>query len=154
MTLWPIADVLPHTGDMVLLDRVVEFDAERIVCTRIVRDGDPFVSDDGSLPAWAGIELMAQTIAAWAGCHARSAGEPIRLGFLLGSRQYQCDTDTFPTGSELRIEAMRHFHDEDGMGVFACRIDASGVHAEARLTVFSPPDAATFAASIAQDTPT
>jgi hypothetical protein len=25
------------------------------------------------------------------------------------------------------------------MGVFACRIDAPGVHAEARLTVFSPP---------------
>jgi hypothetical protein len=33
---------------------------------------------------------------------------------------------------------VRHFHDEAGMGVFACRIDAPNMHAEARLTVFSP----------------
>ncbi|SFS18621.1 Predicted 3-hydroxylacyl-ACP dehydratase, HotDog domain [Dyella sp. OK004] len=151
MTLRPIAEVLPHTGDMILLDRVIELEAERIVCTRTVHAGGAFVEHDGTLPAWIGIELMAQTIAAWAGCHALAAGEPIRLGFLLGARQYQCDVDAFPAGSELRIEAVRHFNDEDGMGVFACRIDATGAHAEARLTVFSPPNAATFAASEAQE---
>ncbi|MFC4764785.1 hotdog family protein [Dyella koreensis] len=151
MTLPPIAEVLPHTGDMILLDRVIELAAERIVCTRTVRAGNTFVESDGTLPAWVGIELMAQTIATWAGCHARAAGEPIRLGFLLGARQYQCDVDAFSADSELRIEAVRHFHDEDGMGVFACRIDATGGHAEARLTVFSPPDAATFAAYDAQE---
>lgn len=151
MSLRPIAEVLPHTGDMILLDRVLAWEAERIACTRTVRVGDAFVESDGSLPAWIGIELMAQTIAAWAGCHALAAGEPVRLGFLLGARHYQCNVDAFPAGSELHIEAVRHFHDEAGMGVFACRIDAAGVHAEARLTVFSPPDAATFAAFEAQE---
>jgi len=146
MTRWPIADVLPHQGDMILLDRVVELTAERIVCACTVRAGRHFVNGDGTLPTWVGIELMAQTIAAWAGCHARAAGEPIRLGFLLGSRQYRCDADVFPADSELRIEAIRQFHDEEGMGVFACRIDVADLHAEARLTVFSPSDAATFAA--------
>jgi predicted hotdog family 3-hydroxylacyl-ACP dehydratase len=104
-----------------------------------VRAGESFVADDGSLPAWAGLELMAQAIAAWAGWQALAAGEPIRLGFLLGTRHYHATADAFPAGSELRIEAVRHFHDDEGMGVFACRIDAPGVHAEARLTVFSPP---------------
>ena len=150
MNAWPIADVLPHAGAMVLLDRVDELEAERIVCARGLRMGEPFVDADGSLPAWAGIELMAQAIAAWAGCHARAAGEPVRLGFLLGARQYRCAADAFPAGAELRIEAARGFHDDEGMGVFACRIDGGGVAAEARLTVFSPPDAATFAASLEQ----
>ena len=141
MNPWPIADVLPHTGAMILLDHIVACEAERIVCSRRLRAGASFVADDGSLPAWAGLELMAQAIAAWAGCHALAAGEPIRLGFLLGTRHYHATADAFPAGSELRIEAVRHFHDGEGMGVFACRIDAPGARAEARLTVFSSPDA-------------
>ncbi|HEX7200118.1 MAG TPA: 3-hydroxy-fatty acyl-ACP dehydratase [Dongiaceae bacterium] len=139
-----MAEVLPHADAMILLDQVEAVEAERIVCTRRVRACEPFVADDGSLPAWAGLELMAQAIAAWAGCHALAAGEPIRLGFLLGTRHYHATADAFPAGSELRIEAVRQFHDEAGMGVFACRIEAPGVHAEARLTVFSPPDAEEF----------
>ncbi|XRD81820.1 3-hydroxylacyl-ACP dehydratase [Dyella halodurans] len=126
---------------MILLDHVGAVEAERIVCTRRVRAGESFVADDGSLPAWAGLELMAQAIAAWAGCHALTASEPIRLGFLLGTRHYHATTDAFPAGSELRVEAVRHFHDEAGTGVFACRIDAPGMSAKARPTVFSPPDA-------------
>ncbi|WP_430388784.1 3-hydroxylacyl-ACP dehydratase [Dyella sp. 20L07] len=148
MTQWPITDVLPHAGDMILLDAVESYDAERIVCLRHVVAGSPLLDEHGSLPAWTGIELMAQAIAAWSGCHARDAGQPIRLGFLLGSRLYTCNTDTFVAGSELRIEAVRTFYDEDGMGVFACRIDSGDAHAEARLTVFSPTDPASFLASV------
>ncbi|WP_445146499.1 ApeP family dehydratase [Dyella sp. Tek66A03] len=139
MSPWSIAEVLPHTDAMILLDHIVACEAGRIACTRRVRAGESFVADDGSLPAWAGLELMAQAVAAWAGWQALAAGEPIRLGFLLGTRHYHATADAFSAGSELRIEAVRHFHDDEGMGVFACRIDAPGVHAEARLTVFSPP---------------
>jgi predicted hotdog family 3-hydroxylacyl-ACP dehydratase len=149
MTVRPIADVLPHANDMILLDRIETCDAESIVCVRKVEPGALFVDEDGQLPAWVGIELMAQAIAAWSGCHALDAGQPIRLGFLLGSRLYSCNADAFKVGSELRIKAVRSFHDEDGMGAFACTIDADGVHAQARLTVFSPPDGATFLASVA-----
>lgn len=143
MTRWPIEQVLPHAGAMILLDAVLEYDAERVVCRRRIPATGLFQDADG-LPGWMGVELMAQTIAAWAGCHARAAQQPIRLGFLLGSRHYHCNVDAFPVGSELRIEAVRSFHDEHGMGVFACRIDAADMYAEARLTVFSPPDADAF----------
>jgi len=148
MTPRPIAEVLPHAGNMILLDRIERYDAESIVCLHRIRLGHPFADADGHVPAWIGIELMAQAIAAWSGSHARDAGQPVRLGFLLGSRLYQSNTDTFRAGSELRIEARRTFHDEDGMGAFACRIDAGDVRAEARLTVFSPRDATTFLASL------
>jgi predicted hotdog family 3-hydroxylacyl-ACP dehydratase len=148
MILRPLAEVLPHAGDMILLDRIAHYDAESIVCLRQVTTDLPFVDALGQLPAWAGIELMAQTIAAWSGCHARDAGQAIRLGFLLGSRRYEASAAYFVPGSTLRIEATRTFHDEEGMGVFACRIDAGDVSAQARLTVFSPPDSDTFLASL------
>jgi len=39
MTTWSIDELLPHAGRMILLDRVVAWDAERIVCERVVRAG-------------------------------------------------------------------------------------------------------------------
>ena len=144
MTAWPIEALLPHAGEMILLDTVLEHGPEHALCSRRVPAGGLFHDADGSLPAWMGVELMAQAIAAWAGCRAKAKGEPVRLGFLLGTRHYTCNVVAFAPGSELRVEARRDFHDDSGMGVFACRIEAPGVLAEARLTVFSPPDASTL----------
>lgn len=138
---WPIEQLLPHAGEMILLDAVLEHDAERALCSHRVPPASMFHDANGRLPAWMGVELMAQAIAAWAGCRAMQAGEPVRLGFLLGTRHYVCNVPAFAHGIELRIEARRDFHDAAGMGVFACRIDAPGILAQARLTVFSPPEA-------------
>ena len=143
MILRPIDQLLPHAGRMILLDRVMEWDAERILCERVVRPGDAFVQATG-LPAWTGVELMAQAIAAWNGCQVLAAGGTVRPGFLLGTRAYRADVDAFPPGTRLLVEAVRNFHDDEGMGAFTCRVDAPGMHAEARLTVFSPPDPAPF----------
>lgn len=157
MKLWPIADVVPHGGDMSLLDHMIELDAERIVCGAVIRPGGLFSLADGSFPAWAGVELMAQSVAAWAGAHALNEHRPVRLGFLLGTRHYVCNVDSFAVDSQLHIYAERAFHDENGMGSFACRIEAPGIEAEARLSVFSPPDADLFfsqaTAANAQGTP-
>lgn len=139
-----IADVVPHTGDMILLDRIELFEDDRIVCVKTLRVGGMFQDADGNLPAWAGVELMAQSIAAWAGCRARAERRPVQLGFLLGTRHYRCNVDLFPAGQCLRIEAERTFHDEHGMAVFSCRIDAPNVHAEARLNVCRPLSADAF----------
>jgi predicted hotdog family 3-hydroxylacyl-ACP dehydratase len=144
MTSWPIADVVPHAGDMILLDCIEEIEPDRIVCISTLRKGGLFQDSAGNLPAWAGVELMAQSIAAWAGCRARADQQPVQLGFLLGTRHYTCNVDLFPAGTRLRIEAQRSFHDEHGMGVFSCMIEAPGIHAEARLNVYRPPDADAF----------
>lgn len=148
---WPIEQLLPHAGAMILLDAVLEHNAERTLCSRRVPQTGMFHDAHGNLPAWMGVELMAQTIAAWAGCRAMQAGEPVRLGFLLGTRHYVCNVPAFAPGCELRIEAHRDFHDAAGMGVFACRIEAPGILAQARLTVFSPPDAGALLQSSTAD---
>ncbi|MFH4351496.1 3-hydroxylacyl-ACP dehydratase, partial [Acinetobacter baumannii] len=74
---------------MILIDQVLSFDQEQIQTRLTVRADGLFNQPDGSLPAWLGIELMAQSVAAYAGCQARTKGEAVKLGFLLGSRKFE-----------------------------------------------------------------
>ncbi|WP_287030871.1 hotdog family protein [Pseudomonas sp. UBA6310] len=144
MIAWPIAELLPHAGDMILLDGVERFDDESVVTYLQVRAGGLLNAADGSLPAWVGMELMAQSVAAFAGCQARKAGQPVELGFLLGTRNFQCNVDAFPVDTPLSIRALRSLQDDSGMGVFECHLDGPGIHAEARLNVFRPPEVARY----------
>jgi len=146
MITWPLAELLPHAGDMILIDQVESFDEEQIRTRLTVRPGGLFNREDGSLPAWVGIELMAQSVAAYAGCRAREQGKPVELGFLLGTRKFECNVEHFPAGTELQVHALRSLEDENGMGVFECHLNGPGIHALARLNVFRPPQAASYLA--------
>jgi len=141
---WPIAELLPHAGDMILLDGVERFDDDSVETVLQVRADGLLSAADGSLPAWVGVEIMAQSVAAFAGCHARQGGQPVELGFLLGTRSYQCNVEAFPAGADLRVRAHRSLQDDNGMGVFECHLDGPGIHAEARLNVFRPPEVASY----------
>jgi len=136
---WPLAELIPHAGDMILIDEILSFDEEQIQTRLTVRPGGLFNREDGSIPAWVGIELMAQSVAAYAGYRARTRGENVELGFLLGSRKFECNVDCFPAGSELTIHALRSLQDESGMGIFECRMTGPDIEAFARLNVYCPP---------------
>ncbi|MDB6144089.1 MAG: hypothetical protein JWP80_3133 [Pseudomonas sp.] len=144
MTPWPLAELLPHAGDMILIDQVLAFDEEQIQTRLQVRPGGLFNRPDGSLPAWVGVELMAQSVAAYAGCQAREQGKPVQLGFLLGTRKFECNVEHFPVGSELTVHALRSLQDDNGMGVFECHLTGPGIQATARLNVYCPPQAADY----------
>ena len=141
---WPLAELLPHAGDMILIEQILSFDEEQIHTRLTVRPGGLFNRPDGSLPAWVGIELMAQSVAAYAGCHARQRGDPLALGFLLGTRKFECNVEHFPLGTELTVHGIRSLEDDNGMGVFECHINAPGIHATARLNVYRPPQPAHY----------
>ncbi|MEX5542255.1 ApeP family dehydratase [Pseudomonas poae] len=143
---WPLAELLPHAGDMILIDQVLSFDEEQVHTRLTVKPGGLFNRADGSLPAWVGIELMAQSVAAYAGFRARKNGEAVELGFLLGTRKFECNVDGFPAGAELTIHGLRSLEDDNGMGVFECHLTGDGIQASARLNVFRPPLAANYLA--------
>lgn len=143
---WPLAELIPHAGDMILIDQVLAFDEEQIQTCLTVRAGGLFNEADGSLPAWVSVELMAQSVAAFAGCQARSKGEAVKLGFLLGSRKFDCNVAHFPAGSELNIHAVRSLQDDSGMGVFECTLTGPDINAFARLNVYCPPNTADYLA--------
>ena len=144
MSFWPIAELVPHAGNMILLDEVLSCDHEDIEVRLTVRPHGLLSNPNGDLPAWAGIELMAQTVAAFAGVQARRTGEPVELGFLLGTRKYSCNVEHFPAGSELLIRAHCSLQDDNGMGVFECHLAGENILAEARLNVFRPPEPAVY----------
>lgn len=144
MSRWPIAELIPHAGNMILIDEVLRFGDDDVETRLSVRPGGLFNQADGSLPAWVGIELMAQSVAAYAGCQARQAGLPVELGFLLGTRKYECNVECFPLGAELHIQATRTLQDDNGMGVFECRLSGPGIEVFARLNVFRPPQVASY----------
>lgn len=132
-----VADLIPHSGSMVLLDRIIDYDDQGLTAELVVR-GDGLLGDDKAVPAWAGIEYMAQAIAAYAGVMARRVGEPIRLGFLLGTRRYNSNVAVFKVGAILTIRVKKIMQD-DNLGVFDCRIMGDGVDVAANLNVYQPP---------------
>lgn len=51
MTPWTIAELLPHAGEMILLDAVLEHGPEHALCSRRVPASGLFHDADGTLPA-------------------------------------------------------------------------------------------------------
>ena len=130
---------VPHRGGMNLLDSVEHCDDFAIEArVRVPADG-LFHGDDG-VPAWIGIEYMAQAVAAWSGARARTGGGSPRIGYLLGSRRYEASVPVFEVGAELRVFAHCELMAGNGLGMFDCRIEQGGrVLASGRLSVFEPP---------------
>jgi predicted hotdog family 3-hydroxylacyl-ACP dehydratase len=138
MALPDIRLLVPHAGPMVLLDRVVSADEDSLCAEVVIRSDTLFCGPDG-VGAWIGLEYMAQAIGAWAGYKARLRGEPVKLGFLLGTRRYECRRPIFVLGSVLRVHVQRVFQNEDGLASFECFIDnEEGRIASAPVTVFQP----------------
>ncbi len=116
-----IEDVLPHAGRMVLLTRIVDHTERRTVCVADIPATSIFADADGGVPAWVALEYMAQCIAAHGGLRARTKGDPVPLGFLLGSRSIALHTARFEPGQRLEIEAA-HVWGEHDFFSFACSV--------------------------------
>jgi predicted hotdog family 3-hydroxylacyl-ACP dehydratase len=136
-----VSELLVHRDRMCLIDRVLEVDATRAVTEVTIREDDLFCFD-GEVGGWVGIELMAQTVAIWAGWQARARGEVPKIGFLLGTRRYTSHRPRFLPGDRLRIEVSHEWWSDGGLGQFACAIlMESETVATAALTVYEPQDA-------------
>ncbi|MDG2525334.1 hotdog family protein [Stenotrophomonas sp. HITSZ_GD] len=141
---YDIEQVIPHRGMMRLIDRLLACD-EDSVSAEVRVPADALFGDALGVPAWVGVEYMAQTVAAWAGHRARGRGEAPSIGFLLGTRRYQAATPRFDAGAVLRVEARCELLGDNGLGMFACRIlQGDAVLATANVSVFEPPNAAAY----------
>lgn len=147
------APLLPHSGRMVLLDRITEYSGKHLRAEAAVGEAHMLLVD-GVLPCTAGMEIMAQGIAALAGCHAVNAGEKVRLGFLLGTRKLNLFAQSIPIGTKLQIDVAVSTQDSSGMGVFDCELrwtdapeaakaalPSDGLLMQAALNVYSPKEA-------------
>lgn len=139
---YPIVDLLPHKPPMVLLDRVRGWGDGELEAEIEIRPGLPFHRLGEGVPAHVGIEYMAQACGAYVGLEAKSAAQPVRLGFLLGTRHYRAQAAYFRDGERLFVH-VRQILRETEIGVFDCRIARDGdERAIARLNLYQPLDAA------------
>jgi predicted hotdog family 3-hydroxylacyl-ACP dehydratase len=132
----PIGELLPHGPEMTLLERLVEYTPQRSVAMLTVRESSRFYRRTG-IPAWVGIEYMAQTIAAHAGYEARSRGASPAVGFLLGTRDYRTEVGEFPLGAALTI-AVEPLVLDQRLASFQCTIAIEAVVATAVVNTYRP----------------
>jgi len=140
----PIGELLPHAGPMRLLEAVIAHDPECTRCRVEPSRSELFRDATGRIPAWVGIEYMAQCIAAHGGLLARARGEAPRPGLLLGSRRLVFRQDAFEPGRTLEVRA-RHVAGHSEMLAFECAVLDPGEEAplaEGRLNVLLPRDLA------------
>ena len=135
------AELIPHQGEALLLDRIEAADADSLVASLTVRTGSPYSLPSGALASWSGPEIMAQAVSAFATFHTGRPWSP-KPGLLLGLRAYRSEIDDFPPGARLAVEARESSRDAEGRGVFDCFIRMNEkLLASGTLTVFQPDNA-------------
>ena len=132
----PVAELVPHGPEMTLIERLLTYDSARSVATVRIDETSLFY-EHGGVPAWAGLEYMAQAIAAHAGFAARLRGERPAVGFLVGTREYSSTVSHFPAGTRLMISVEPGISD-GGFASFTCAIETDRVVATAIVNVFQP----------------
>lgn len=134
-----VAELIPHARGMLLLERVVEHGPKHAVCTANTAGSELFRDADGWVPAWVGLEYLAQCMAVHGSLSARAAGRPPRFGPFLGGRRIELRVDRFPPDRVLWV-TVRHLRGERGLVAFQGRIQDGADGAplvEGRLHVYS-----------------
>ena len=136
----PLHELLRHRPPMLLLDRCIRADSGSAEAEVTITEASTFYAGPEGVPAWIGIEYMAQTIGLLAGVDARSNGDEAPTGYLLGTRKLESSLAWFPEGACLRITAAELYVDDNGLGAYDCAIFYEGRRVCAcRLTVYRRP---------------
>ena len=112
-----IAALIPHSGTMCLLARLLEWDAQHIVCSATNhRDAEHPLRTRRGLLAPVAIEYAAQAMALHGALVGQAAGAPATPGYLASARGVTLHVlrlDDLPIAAidELRIEATRQAGD-------------------------------------------
>ena len=138
-----IRTLIPHSGLMCLLDMVLEWNDNSIVCrSETHRDPANPLRRDGQLSALHAFEYGAQAAAVHGGLRARSAGiaaPPCYLAALRDARLYVMRLDDL--ASPLEVRARRVFGDS-GNTVYECGVSAGDILlADGRITIMLRPRA-------------
>jgi predicted hotdog family 3-hydroxylacyl-ACP dehydratase len=132
-----IRTLIPHSGLMCLLDRVIEWDDQSIIClSNTHRDPANPLRRQGQLSAVHAFEYGAQAAAVHGGLRTRAAGMVAPPGYLAALRDahlHVARLDNVP--SPLLVCARRLFGNSANT-IYECRILADGtLLAEGRVTI-------------------
>lgn len=137
MILPTIGELIPHRPPMLLLDRVVSFEAGRVVCSARPTAACIFARE-GAIPSVVTLEFMAQAAAACLALARPYDRGASAHGLLIAARQFSLACAALAFETELAVEAAL----TATVGAAAsldCEVSAAGTNlARAALTVYLP----------------
>ena len=120
-----IAKLVPHAGSMCLLEEVLEWDDNRIVCRAVShRDTENPLRSDGRLAAIVGVEYAAQAVAVH-GSLIASSSQP-RSGYLAALRDVICSVDRLDSERADLVVSATRVAAEGGRLLYDFRIEGGG----------------------------
>jgi predicted hotdog family 3-hydroxylacyl-ACP dehydratase len=141
---YSVTELVPHSGRMSLLTKILDY-GDDWLSAEVEIKVDSMFSDEYGVPAWVGVEYLAQAIGAYAGLQERIHGGVPKIGFLLGTRKYTSTKEYFVIGSILTITVNKNLQAENGLSAFDCALHSTdNCEASARLNVFQPKNAGEF----------
>lgn len=149
-----IESYLPHSGEMVLIDEIIEVGADFIITKTIIKNHAifcesisdksqdlvdlsnlPISSQSLAFPTYKTIELMAQSLGVFRALNEKGSGS--KLGFLLGARRFEILHPFI--FREARTKVVVSMQDSSGMGVYDCEIfEGENVVARASISALNP----------------
>ena len=141
----PIEDLVPHRGQSLLLDCVLEHDDESTVARVVVGSRKCLEKADGTIAPWVALEYMSQCIAAHESLLAEDGRGSPTPGYLTAAVGVRLHRSHFEAGEQLRVRT-RRTRGRLGLGVFShfCTIHQESeagngsLLAEGRLTISIP----------------
>jgi predicted hotdog family 3-hydroxylacyl-ACP dehydratase len=103
----PVHELIPHSGDSILLDRVTRHDALGTTAIVVVGNQRWLTRPDGSAAPWLAVEYMAQCIGAHEGLLALAQGREIEVGFLVRVAGLRVRVPQFDATDVLEVRTRR-----------------------------------------------
>jgi predicted hotdog family 3-hydroxylacyl-ACP dehydratase len=134
-----LCGLIPHTGNMCLLDRVESWDEKNIVCTALSHlTADNPLRRNGKLAAIHALEYAAQAMAVHGGLTAQRANKQLRSGFLVAVRHAQFHIDRLDRLDQPLTILATQLIDSDTNQIYQTEVSAaSQLIMEARMTTMN-----------------
>ena len=135
-----VDELVPHASPMLLIDEVCSADPQTLHARVTIHKNSMFFEEGLGVPAYVGIEYIAQAVAAYSGWRGKQEDptSPPRIGYLLGTRKMTLACDWFQAGSCLDVFVKNIFEDEQ-MGVFEGEVrNRETVLVFAQINVYQP----------------
>jgi predicted hotdog family 3-hydroxylacyl-ACP dehydratase len=132
----PIEGLIPHHGESLLLDCVLEHDDESTVARVVVGSRKCLEKADGTIAPWVALEYMSQCIAAHGSLLAADRGRSPTPGYLTAAVGVRLHRSHFEAGERLRVRT-RRARGRLGLGVTShfCTVHEESEGVEGRLLV-------------------
>ena len=136
-----IRALIPHSGLMCLLDSVIEWDDQSIIClSNTHRDAANPLRRQGQLSPVHAFEYGAQAAAVHGGLRARAAGMVAPPGYLAALRDAHFHVTRLDDAPLPLLVCARRLFGDFANTIYECRILADGtVLAEGRITIILRP---------------